>query len=51
MAYDLANPLRVAAHYRKDAPLLERNPLLFFKVLCAVLFAVVIVLLALLLSR
>ena len=37
MAYDLAHPERVAPHHRKDAPLLERNPLLFYKVLCVVL--------------
>lgn len=51
MAYDLENPLRVAAHYRKNAPLLERNPLLFFKVLCAVLLVTNLVLLALLAKR
>ena len=38
LAFDLANPARVAPHHRKDAPLLERNPLRFYKILCLVLF-------------
>ncbi len=33
MAYDLEHPEAVAAHHPKDAPLLERNPLLFYKLL------------------
>ncbi|MBE2214871.1 MAG: bifunctional protein-serine/threonine kinase/phosphatase [Opitutaceae bacterium] len=37
MAFDLAHPAQVAPFYRKDAPLLERNPLLFYKALCLVL--------------
>lgn len=33
MAYDLEHPEAVEAHHPKDAPLLERNPLLFYKLL------------------
>ncbi|MDP3073129.1 MAG: protein phosphatase 2C domain-containing protein [Opitutaceae bacterium] len=51
MAYELAHPARVAPHHRKDAPLLERNPLRFYKGLSAALFLVVLVLLYLLLQR
>lgn len=40
MDYDLAHPDRVAPHHRKDAPLLERNPLRFYKIACATLLAV-----------
>ncbi len=32
MKFDLENPAGVKPWFRKDAPLLERNPLLFFKV-------------------
>ncbi|MBI5772003.1 MAG: protein phosphatase 2C domain-containing protein [Verrucomicrobia bacterium] len=39
MAFDLANPARVAPHHRKDAPLIERNPLLYWKITCAALAA------------
>ena len=46
MAYDLANPTRVTSHHRKDAPLLERNPLRFYKILCAALFLAVLILLS-----
>jgi serine/threonine protein kinase len=35
--YDFAHPERVTPHHRKDAPLLERNPLLFYKVLSLLL--------------
>ena len=38
MTYAFDHPDEVTPFYRKDAPLLERNPLLFFKVLCLVLF-------------
>lgn len=51
MAYDLANPTRVTSHHRKDAPLLERNPLRFYKILSAVLFLVVLILGYLVLRR
>lgn len=51
MAYDLANPDRVTSHHRKDAPLLERNPLRFYKMMSATLFVAVLVLLFLLLRR
>jgi serine/threonine protein phosphatase PrpC len=51
MAFDIAHPERVAPHQRKDAPLLERNPLLFYKVLCVVLLAVNLWLVSRLLQR
>ena len=51
MAYDLANPTRVTSHHRKDAPLLERNPLRFYKILSAVLFVAVLTLLYQVLRR
>lgn len=38
MAYDLNHPENVTPYHRKDAPLLERNPLLLYKILCAALF-------------
>lgn len=38
MAFNLEHPDGVVAYYRKDTPLLERNPLLVYKVLCAILF-------------
>lgn len=37
MVFDLDHPDQVEPFYRKDAPLLERNPLLFYKLLCLVL--------------
>lgn len=37
MTFDLDHPAQVAPYYRKDAPLLERNPLLVYKALCAIL--------------
>ena len=37
MLYALEHPSAVPPHHRKDAPLLERNPLLFYQGLCAVL--------------
>ena len=51
IAYDLAHPERVAPHHRKDAPLLERNPLLFYKVLCVVLLLANLWLIAQLVNR
>jgi serine/threonine protein kinase len=51
MAYDLAHPELVTRHHRKDASLLERNPLRFYKTLSAGLFLVVVTLLYLLLRR
>ena len=50
MAYDLDHPAQVAPHHRKDAPLLERNPVLFYKLLCLGLLAVIAWLLLLLRS-
>ena len=51
MAYDLAHPERVTRHHRKDAPLLERNPLRFYKMLSAVLLVTVLILLYIVLHR
>ncbi len=51
MAYDLAHPAAVVAYHRKNAPLLERNPLLFFKVLSLVLAILNLVLIAWLAGR
>jgi serine/threonine protein kinase len=48
-AYDLAHPEKVSSHHLKNAPLMERNPLLFYKTLSALLFLIVLVLVALLL--
>ena len=39
MSFDLANPDKVTAHHRREASLLERNPLLFYKLLSAALLA------------
>jgi serine/threonine protein kinase len=46
MAYDLEHPAQVAPHHRKDAPLLERDPVLFYQLLCLVLLGVIAWLLA-----
>ena len=46
MLYDLEHPDSVQPHHAKDAPLLERNPLLVYKVLCLVLLAANVFLLA-----
>ena len=51
MVYDLDHPEDVRPCYRKDAPLLERNPLLFYKGLCILLLLVNVALLARLLSH
>jgi serine/threonine protein kinase len=51
VAYDCEHPGQVAPHHRRDAPLLERNPLLFFKGLSFVLLGVVVWLLVLLSRR
>jgi serine/threonine protein phosphatase PrpC len=51
MAYALSHPAQVGAHHRKDAPLLERNPLLFYKVLCLSLVVINVVLLVMLATR
>lgn len=49
MAYDLDHPETVVAYARRDASLLERDPLRFYKCLSLVLFLVSLVLAALLL--
>lgn len=41
MAFDLAHPAHVAPHHRKDAPLLERNPLLAYKLACLILLGII----------
>ncbi|MEO7598786.1 MAG: protein phosphatase 2C domain-containing protein [Opitutus sp.] len=51
MAYDLDHPQKVAPYHRKDAALLERNPLRFYKGLCLVLFLVCLALIAQLTTR
>lgn len=51
MAYDLDHPETVTAYTRRDAPLLERDPLRFYKCLSFALFLTVIVLIGLLLQR
>ncbi len=51
MKYDLEHPQTVRPFYRKNATLIERNPLLFFKIGFFVLFLINLVLLALLLNR
>lgn len=51
LVYELAKPGQVAAHHRKDAAFLERNPLLFYKALSALLFVTVLGLIALLLRH
>lgn len=51
MKYDLEHPQAVRPFFRKDARLIERNPLLFFKIGFFALFLINLVLLVLLLSR
>lgn len=51
MAYDLEHPEQVPVYHRKDAPLLERNPVLFYKLLAAALFLSNVVLLYRLVKR
>ena len=46
MAYDLDHPAKVLPYHRKDAPLLERNPLRFFKALSLILLVLCLVLIA-----
>jgi serine/threonine protein phosphatase PrpC len=46
MAYDLDHPANVLPYHRKDAPLLERNPLRFYKTLSLVLLVLCFVLIA-----
>ena len=45
MKYDLEHPQTVRPFYRKNARLIERNPLLFFKIGFFVLFLINLVLL------
>ena len=51
MKFDLENPGKVQPFYQKGAPLLERNPLLFYKAGFFALLGVVLLLLFLLLAR
>lgn len=51
MAYAFSHPAKVAPHHQRDSPLLERNPLLFYKLLSALFLAIILVLLALLNRR
>ena len=51
MKFDLENPAKVKPFYQKGAPLLERNPLLFYRTGFFLLLGLTLVLLYLLLSR
>jgi serine/threonine protein phosphatase PrpC len=51
MAFDLEQPAKVAPYHRKDAPLLERNPVRFYQFLCLVLFGVILLLLGIMARR
>jgi serine/threonine protein kinase len=51
MAFDLDHPGKVVPYHRKDAPLLERNPLRFYKGLSLVLLLICLVLVAFLAGR
>lgn len=51
MAFDLDHPGKVEPYHRKDAPLLERNPLRFYQALSLVLLAVCFWLVVQLLNR
>lgn len=51
IAYALSHPTQVVPHHRKDTPLLERDPLLFYKLLSLVLLLGNIALLVLLAQR
>lgn len=48
LAFDLEQPDKVVPYHRKDAPLLERNPVRFYQLACVVLLAVIAWLLVLL---
>ncbi|HEY0947571.1 MAG TPA: protein phosphatase 2C domain-containing protein [Opitutaceae bacterium] len=51
MAFQLDNPDQVEPFFRKNAPLLERNPLRFYKLLCLLLLGLNLLLLGLLARR
>lgn len=51
MLFELENPAKVRPFHRPGAPLLERNPLLFYKVGFFVLLGVSLALLLILLAR
>ena len=51
MKFDLENPNKVAPYFSKNAPLLERNPILFYKIGFFVLLLLNLYLLSLLASR
>ena len=51
MLFDLEHPEKVAAYSRKGAPLLERNPLKFYKLLSLLFFVLSFVLFVLLMRR
>lgn len=46
MAYEFEHPENVLAYHGKDTPLIERNPVLFYKVLCILLLVTNLILLA-----
>jgi serine/threonine protein kinase len=45
VVYDLDHPDEVRPHHSKDVPLIERNPLVFYKLLSLGLFVVCVILL------
>lgn len=51
MKFELQNPEKVRPWFRKDTPLIERNPLLFYKIGFFVLLIACLVLLGLLMNR
>jgi serine/threonine protein phosphatase PrpC len=51
MAFALSHPAQVVPHHPKNAPLLERNPLLFYKLLCAGLTLIILVLIGIMARR
>jgi serine/threonine protein kinase len=51
MKFDLENPEQVRPWFRKDTPLLERNPLLFYKAGFFILLFISLILLFLLMNR
>jgi serine/threonine protein kinase len=51
MIFDLQNPEQVRPWYRRDTPLLERNPLLFYKAGFFILLLTSLLLLVLLMNR
>jgi serine/threonine protein kinase len=51
MAFDLEQPGKVVPYHRKDAPLLERNPIRFYQLMCLLLLTVIAGLVAALMRK